>query len=101
MPRFLEEKRSDRSPLCNVLKTGGIMEQLELRQESGGSRLYLLNKPIHAGDCLEVLISEKWLPACCECYREQRQLQWYLIVFKLEGEEVIDDINNVSCRFSA
>lgn len=41
MPRFLEEKRSD--------TYGGklrIMEQLELRQESGGSRLYLMDKPI-------------------------------------------------------
>ncbi|WP_264299996.1 hypothetical protein [Nostoc sp. MG11] len=28
------------------------MEQLKLRQESGGSRLYLMDKPIHAGDCV-------------------------------------------------
>ena len=81
------------------------MEHLELRLESGGSRLYLMDKPIHAGDCLEVLISdlisEKWYPARCECYREQGQLCWYLIVFKTESEDVIKDcINSVWCRFS-
>lgn len=92
------------------------MEQLELRQESGGSRemrhwgvspwtlsrLYLMDKPIHAGDCLEVLISEKWFSARCECYKEQGNLNWYLIVFKPEGEDVIEDcINNVWCRFDS
>ncbi|MCW5318932.1 hypothetical protein GTQ43_37010 [Nostoc sp. KVJ3] len=77
------------------------MEQLELRQESSGSRLYLMDKPIHAGDCLEVLISEKWFTARCECYREQGNLNWYLIVFNAEGENVIEDcINSVVCRFS-
>ncbi|MCC5667785.1 DUF5348 domain-containing protein [Nostoc sp. CHAB 5784] len=95
MPRFLEERRSD--------TYGGklrIMEHLELRQESGGSRLYLMDKPIHAGDCLEVLISEKWFPARCECYREKGNFNWYLIVFKPEGEDVIEDCNSVLCRFS-
>ncbi|MHC5723206.1 MAG: DUF5348 domain-containing protein [Nostoc sp.] len=58
-----------------------------------------MDKPIHAGDYLEVLISEKWYPARCEC---QGNLDWYLIVFNPEGEDVIENcINNVWCRFDS
>ncbi|NDJ25719.1 hypothetical protein GS682_29850 [Nostoc sp. B(2019)] len=58
-----------------------------------------MNKPIHAGDCLQVLVGGHWYDARCECYTEVGNLRWYLIAFKPEGEEIFEDFSNLMCRF--
>ncbi|QSJ17705.1 DUF5348 domain-containing protein [Nostoc sp. UHCC 0702] len=75
------------------------MQELTLQTEIGGERPYLMNKPIHAGDCLQVFISGEWCPASCECYREKGSLHWYLIVYQPGNEHVIEDFCNTLCRF--
>ncbi|MHC5777962.1 DUF5348 domain-containing protein [Nostoc sp.] len=78
-----------------------MTELLEIRSESGGTRLYLMNKPIHAGDCLQVLVDTNWYDARCECDREAGKQCWYLIVFKPEGEEILEDFSTLLCRFGS
>nr|WP_225226141.1 DUF5348 domain-containing protein [Komarekiella delphini-convector] len=60
-----------------------------------------MGKPIHAGDCLQVLVSGHWYDARCECYTEAGKICWYLIVFKVEEEEIFEDFSNLVCRFES
>lgn len=55
-------------------------EELELRQEEGGLRHYLLGKPLHAGASVELLLEDgTWLPGRYEwSFRKEALPMFYL-----------------------